>query len=300
MHLKHILAPLAFLCPIVAAMAQGHLAISELLFQPHSGEAEYVELYNAGDAPVDLADYHIVRWIGDSLGRHYPLPSTTVKAHGYIVITRNAASVAANYTVKYPLLLVECSLPPYPDKGGAVILCKADGSLVERLDYSPSMHSRLLRDKAGVSLERRSFSQPANEASNWFSASSTCGYGTPGYENSQSRETLAEESAFSLSSPTLSPDGDDYEDEVVLTYTVADEASVAARAEVYDLEGVRVRRLLNGAIIGSHGTVVWDGRDDNGKLLQPGHYLLLIQLYGMDGLHQTLRRSIAIIPTEGN
>ena len=53
-------------CAAVSASAQqGTLLISELLYQPLSHEAEYVELYNNGDLPLELADYHIVRWIGD-------------------------------------------------------------------------------------------------------------------------------------------------------------------------------------------------------------------------------------------
>ena len=51
--------------------AQVPLRLSELLFQPRSGEAEYLELYNAGSVPVDLSDYIVIRWIGDSLGKHY-------------------------------------------------------------------------------------------------------------------------------------------------------------------------------------------------------------------------------------
>lgn len=287
-------AAIAFAATATIA-AQSTLTLSELLFQPRSGEAEYVELYNNGDEPVELSDYHIVRWIGDSLGRHYPLPRHSVGARGYVVLTRNAASVSANYTVKYPLLVIECALPTYPNDGGSVILCTADGSLTERFDYSPAMHSRLMRDRSGVSLERRSFRRPVSDAGNWYSASSTSGYGTPGYENSQSRETLIEETAIVLSSPTLSPDGDGYEDIVEISYTCKDEETLAARAEVYDMTGKRVRRLLNNDILGSQGSFEWDGRNDDGQRLQPGHYVLNIQFYGMDGCHQTLRRTIAIM-----
>lgn len=60
------------------AAQQGTLLVSEILYQPISGEAEYVELYNTGTSPLELADYHIVRWLGDSLGHHYPLPQHTL------------------------------------------------------------------------------------------------------------------------------------------------------------------------------------------------------------------------------
>ena len=115
----------------LAAAGQTGLTISELLYQPRSGEAEYVELYNSGDAAVELSDFHIVRWVGDSLGKHYKLPVHTVGPHDYVVLTKDAASVAANYNVKYMAKVVECQLPPYPNDGGSVILSTADSVLVD-------------------------------------------------------------------------------------------------------------------------------------------------------------------------
>lgn len=274
--------------------AQESLLISELLYQPRSGEAEYVELYNNSDSDADLADYHIVRWIGDSLGKHYELPSHRVAAHDYVVLTKDASSVTACYDVRYATKLVECALPPYPNDGGSVIVCTADSVVVDRLDYRPDMHSRLLRNKAGVALERRSASRASSERSNWFSASSVCGYGTPGYENSQSTEYLVEESAFNFSSTLVSPDADGYQDELTIEYRL-DDGSLAAQIDVYDGRGQKVRSLMNNGLLGTHGTLVWDGRGDSGRQLAAGQYIVLVRLYALDGTHQTIRRALGLV-----
>ena len=275
-------------------MAQRGLLLSELLYQPASGVAEYVELYNASDSAVELGGYHIVRVLHDSLATHYALPSHVVAPHAYVVLTKDAASVAAAYTVRNPSALVECNLPPYPNDGGSVVLSRADSVVVERLDYSPAMHSRLLRDRAGVSLERRSFDRPAGEAANWFSAASTAGYGTPGYANSQSSERLVEEASFALSTTLLSPDGDGYGDELEIAYLLAS-GDLAARAEVYDARGNMVRRLLDGALLGTSGTIVWDGRVHDGTVAPRGQYLIMITIYDLGGTQQVLRRTVAVL-----
>ena len=276
------------------ALAQGTLGVSEVLYQPRSGEAEYVELYNLTATAVDIADYEIIRWVGDSLGTHYPLPSHTVAPHDYVVLTKDATSVAANYDVKYPGKLVECQLPTYPNDGGAVVLAMKDGPVVEQFFYRPDMHSALLRNKAGVALERRSFEKDCNEAGNWFSAASTAGYGTPGYENSQSREWLAEETAFELSSKHLSPDRDGYEDVLTLSYRL-DTEDVYADIIVFDAAGMRVKRLLNNALLGSHGEVVWDGRGEGGTSLPQGRYVMIINLHDLHGTRQEMKRTVAIV-----
>lgn len=272
---------------------EGTMLISELLYQPRSGEAEYVELYNNTTAAIELSNYHIVRWIGDSLGSHYPLPQHTVPAHDYVVLTKDAASVVANYNVRFMSNLVECNLPPYPNGGGSVILATADSTAVDRFDYSNDMQSRLLRNKAGVALERRSFARPTGEAANWFSAASTAGYGTPGYENSQSTEWLAEETAFEFSSTLLSPDGDGYQDELEIDYRL-DDGKLTAKAEVYDARGTVVRRLLNNALLGTHGSLRWDCTNDNGKTVMPGQYIVGITVFDIGGTRQTIRRVLAI------
>lgn len=277
-----------------AVAQQGTLLVSELLYQPLAHEAEYVELYNNSDTPVELSGFHIVRWVGDSLGRHYELPQHTVAAHDYVALTKDAASVSANYKVLHPGNLVECQLPAYPNSGGTVIVSTADSMVVDRFDYSPDMHSRLLHDKAGVSLERRSFGRPTGEFSNWFSAASTSGYGTPGYANSQSTEYLAEETSFALSSTLLSPDGDGYQDELSIEYELPD-GGIAARCEIYDAHGIAVRRLLNNDLLGTRGRIIWDGSDNNKRLLPQGQYIIQLILFDATGTRQTLRRTVAVI-----
>lgn len=289
-----MLAAMACWAPADAGAQQGTLLLSEILFLPRSGEAEYVELYNPTDSVVDLAGYHIVRVLHDSLGTHYPLPAYAVGPHGYVVLSKDVASVASCYRVRYMSHLVECNLPPYPNDGGSVVLARADSVVVQRLDYLPSMHSRLLRGKAGVSLERRSFERDVNDPSNWFSASSTAGYGTPGYENSQSAERLVEESSFVFSSDILSPDADGYQDVLTIDYAL-DDGSLAARCEVYDGRGRVVRRLLGGDLLGAHGAVVWDGLGAGGQRLPQGQYIVSITVYDASGTQQTVRRTIALI-----
>lgn len=293
--MKRWLITIVLCCAAAGAAAQqGILLVSELLYQPRSGEAEYVELYNSGNTPVQLADYHVVRVLHDSLTTHYPLPTLIVSPHTYVALSKDIASVLACYHILPGAVLIECNLPTYPNDGGSVVLATTDSTVVDRFDYSPALHSRLLRNKAGVSLERRSFDRPTNESSNWFSASSTCGYGTPGFANSQSTEWLVEENAFDFSSTLVSPDGDGYQDELEITYRLVN-ADLAARAEIYDARGLMVRRLLNNALLGSHGTIGWDGRGENGSPLAEGQYIVQIIVYDTSGIRQTIRRAVAMV-----
>ena len=273
---------------IVTASSQG-LVVNELLYQPRSGEAEYVELYNNSAMTINLNDYHIVRWVADSLGKHFVLPDYNVAPHGYVVLTKDAASVMANYDVKYASRLVECNLPTYPNNGGSVVLATPDSLIVDRFDYLPSMHSPMNKDAAGVALERRSADRPTNESSNWFSASSLSGYGTPGYANSQSSEWLVAEAAFEFSSTVVSPDGDGYQDVLQIEYRM-DDGDLSADAMVYNAAGLIVARLLNGAILGTHGSVQWDATG-----LPQGRYVVQFVVFDRGGTRQIIRRTVSVV-----
>lgn len=275
-------------------LAQSTLCVNELLFQPRSGEAEYVELYNSASVSVELSDYQIIRWIGDTLGTHYSLPSHTVAPHDYVVLTKDAVSVTSNYNVKFPSKLLECNLPTYPNDGGSVVLAHYDRTIAEKFDYSPSMHSRLLRNKAGVALERRRFDVGCNADGNWFSAASMAGYGTPTYANSQSQEWLVEEAAFEFSPTLVSPDDDGYHDELLISYQL-DDNDIYCNISIYDARGQKIRLLLNDGLMGTHGEVSWDGKGENGKQLPMGRYVLYINLYDLHGTRQVIKRTISIV-----
>ena len=279
-----------FLFFFASSHAHSQLCISELLYQPRSGEAEYVELYNNSNSAINLSDYHIVRWLNDEPSTHYFLPDITLQPHSYVALSKDIASVAAIYTIERPSALVECNLPTYPNSGGSVLLALVDSTVVDRLDYTPDMHSELLRNKAGVSLERRSFGRPTNEPSNWFSASSTSGYGTPGYANSQSSEFLAKETDFVLSSAIVSPDGDGYQDMLTVEYAL-ERGDLMGDAALFDATGLRVAQLLNSALLGTHGSFEWT--PDN--TLPRGRYVLTIILYDTHGTRQQIRQTVSII-----
>lgn len=292
--MKRWIAIVLTLATVPLAMAQSGytppaLIINELLYQPRSGEAEYLELYNNSATAVNLANYHIVRWVGDSLGKHYTLPDYNVAPHDYVVLTKDVASVTANYDVKNISKLVECSLPTYPNSGGTVLLATADSVVVDRFDYQPSMHSPMIHDAAGVSLERRSPDRPTGESSNWFSASSLSGYGTPGYANSQSNEWLVAEADFVFSSTVVSPDGDGYQDVLQIDYRM-DNGDLSADAMVYNAAGNMVARLLNGALLGTHGIMQWEPRG-----VPQGRYVVQIVIFDRGGTRQVMRRTVAVV-----
>lgn len=277
-------------------VAQDGIKISEILFDPPSDGADYLELYNDSDQPVSLSGIRLAQWRGDSISKLYVIDTDyTLAARDYCVITTDAQFVKDSFDVRYPSKIIQVkSMPTYANASGTVIVCKADSTIIDRLDYTASMHSRLLKDVEGVALERRSFNSPTQSETNWYSAASTAGYGTPTYANSQSREFLFAENDFAVEPEVFSPDNDGYNDLLNITYNLADE-NLSANVYVTDKNGRIVRHLLRGGVLGTHGIVVWDGTDEAGQRCRQGRYALVIEAFNTAGKKQTSRRTITLV-----
>lgn len=278
------------------------LLITEVLFNPHPGGADYVELYNDSQDAVLLSDYYLAKVTDGKITKLYQISdSRTVAPHEYVVVTTDSAYVADNFSVRFPGKIVEMkTMPSYPDAAGTVMVTDKDSVVVDQLDYSESMHSRLLRDKEGVSLERRSLSAATNEPTNWYSAASTTategrmGMGTPTAQNSQSKELLFVEGDFAVEPRIFSPDGDGYNDLVDMTYDLSEE-DLSADIRVFDSKGRLVRHLLRGGLLGQHGVVSWDGLDDDGRRCHQGIYTILIEAINLSGTKQITKKSVTLV-----
>lgn len=284
------------------AIAPGQVLVSEVLFNPHPGGADYVELFNATDSVLHLQSLCLAQVASDgAVGRLYALPSVPMRPRSWCVLTSQPDYVRQFFHVPHPdQLVLMGTMPSLPDAGGTVLLVRADSTVIDRLDYSAQMHSPLLRTTEGVSLERRSYEAPTQSPTNWFSAASTTrrspdlGQGTPTAPNSQSQEFLFAQSDWELSSSVFSPDGDGYNDLLDIYYHLS-LSNLSASITLFDAQGRPVRHLLRSGVLGPSGHLVWDGTDDNGRLCPRGAYVLFVQAFDSKGHRQTSKLSLSLV-----
>ena len=274
----------------------GDILINEILFNPKPGGSDYVELINNSDSIIPIRQIRLAQYSEGSLTKLYPIADEGVVSPGeMIVVTRDASYVLQNYTVPFPNRLIEVtSMPSYNDKQGTVVVTTADSVVLDRFDYNEKMHSSLIHDKEGVALERRSVDVETQEPNNWYSASSTSGYGTPTARNSQSHEFLFLNDDFLAEPPLFSPDGDGYNDLLNISYSLTD-CSLSCDITILDANGRIVRHLMRGALIGCDGLLTWDGTDDNGRRCRRGNYIITLTAYNTKGARQNWHRKITLV-----
>jgi hypothetical protein len=223
----------------------------------------------------------------DSLKLKAVYEITSLHAHfankTYLALTVDPVKIIENYNTPFTDKVYKADrIPAYNNDKGTVVLLSDSMLVLDELVYNENMHSEWLRDAEGVSLERVSFNVESYEASNWQSASSLVGYATPGYENSQNEIVAEQQAEMLFESNEVSPNGDNYNDELVITFAL-DKPGYLANVYVYNAMGFELKRLMNNELIGNLNEVVYDVRDANNELLPLGTYVVLAELLHFDG-----------------
>ncbi len=286
---------LPFVLPEIAQ--PGDLVINEILFNPEVGGSDYIEIFNPSQKTFRLQDLLLANDQTSTQQVHPVKSSHVVPPQSYIVLTEDPQYLKSRYGLVTSTWLFEAALPNWPDKFGNVTLATRTTTGTEVLDalnYEESFHSALLRVPDGVSLERIRVDGLSQDRNNWHSASAASGYGTPTGPNSQARSGLGQaEQTFTVRPTTFSPDGDGFDDFLVVSYSDL-APGTSARIQLYDATGRMVKLLANNLHLPTQGQLKWDGDTDDGRKAPIGIYTLLIELFAAEGLTSRMRETCIV------
>lgn len=258
----------------------GDLIINELLFNPNKDGVDFIEIYNKSQNYIKLEDLVLARYT-DTITNETPITQAGILyPNSYIVVSTDSAATSASYPKTKNQIQLN-SLPPMNNDEGVVLLRSATSTL-DSVPYSDEQHFELLTSTDGVSLERISHTGQSYSPFLWHSASSSQGYATPGYQNSQYRSTKSSSSTFELSSKVFSPDGDGYQDKLILRYDLKQNGTVL-NAYVFALNGRKIDQAIVSEILSINGLISWDGILKNGSKLPVGNYILLLEYFDLEG-----------------
>ena len=270
----------------------GEIIVNEILPNPFAGGSEFIELYNRSGRTLPVNGLALaIRKANGEIGTQYPLTSVkdSLAADGYLVVTSNRSGVADFYTIPFPERIHELKLPVlHNNEATIVLLRKTDSLVIDKVAYSSKWHDAAIRHIKGVSLERIRPDGASEEASNWTSAASETGYATPGYRNSQFRDTQADYS-LAIEPPEYLHTADRY----AISYRT-DKTGYRCRAEVYTPNGKRVAEIVNNQLLTPNGKISWDGTGTDGSRLSPGVYIFFAELYHSDGNRRRVKKAFLV------
>src|SRR5690606_9912065 len=123
---------------------------------------------------------------------------------------------------------------------------------------------------------------------------SLLGGATPGYKNSTDVEKNITKNNIFLTSKTCSPNGDGFEDLLLIHYEFQ-EANPMLNLTIFNDKGRIVNRLIRHKSAGREGTVAWDGLNENGQKCPSGIYIIWAEIYTDKGLLQSFKESFVLV-----
>lgn len=262
---------------------EGDLVVNEILSNPPSGGVDYIEIYNRSDKYIDLSNLKLGSITSSTQLVDIAPDGYVIFPNEYLLLSSNTDAVKANYTTYSEKNFIQMSsFPSYNNDNGTVFIQNAIGTNIDYVEYDVSMHYPLLRSTKGVSYERINPNRPSMDASNWFSASSAVGYGTPGYKNSQFSDFIAEDELFTIEPKIFTPDNDGVDDLLFIHY-ILPEAGYRTNIWIYSSAGHRVKHLVNNDLLSTEGSIAWDGTSENNLRSPAGIYVIAIELWNIKG-----------------
>lgn len=258
----------------------GDVLLSEVLFNPFSGNHDFIEIYNVSNKKLNLKNWYLAN--KNTLGEISSLKNLSVSdlyldPNSYLAFTTNKKELLSTYSEIGTDNIIEISsLPAFNLDAGSVVLMNANKEIMDLLYYEESFHNIMIKNPKGVSLERVSFFNPTDFPGNWVSSSAQFNFATPGFENSQMLDSLLIiEDIFVFEPKVFNPYNGNGNEVVNLTYQLA-EPGGQATVEIFDKNGVLVKTLAKSALLSTKGVFVWDGKNNAGQLLPVGYYLAKI------------------------
>ncbi|MBE0678089.1 MAG: hypothetical protein IH592_04925 [Bacteroidales bacterium] len=272
----------------------GDIMFNELLPDPMEGYSEYFELYNNSGRVIDLSRLSAANSYSAAATSFTSVPRQLLPA-GYVALTTGRQAVLDHFPCASPQAVFEADrLPALYDDSGILLLYDHALNVIDRVDYSSSMHMIFLSGTEGVALEKASPALPSDVAGNWHSASEACAWGTPGAPNSVTVIPVEDAGEMTLSSSRISPDGDGFED-LVSVGVFPGEVGNIITVTVFNDRGYPVRRLAERHSSGAGAQFIWDGTSDSGARLPAGLYMIMAESFNTTGSSRRWKEVCALL-----
>jgi hypothetical protein len=203
----------------------------------------------------------------------------------YLVLTEDENAVKTEYLTSVPNAFFQMlDFPAFNNEDGIVVLSTLSSSeIIDRRVYFTDLHFALLNTLDGVSLERINFDRPSTDNTNWNSASSQVGYATPGYRNSQfALISEAQTGDLSVSPEVFSPDNDGFDDVLSISYRF-DQPGYTGTFAIYDSKGRLVKYVGRAQLLGTEGTLSWNGINEDNEKAGVGIYVVYMEAFDLKG-----------------
>ncbi|MCS7052253.1 MAG: lamin tail domain-containing protein, partial [Ignavibacterium sp.] len=268
------------------------VVINEIMFDPDIDNSEFIEFYNNSDDSVNIGGW----FINDDNNNKFRLSNINynLPPKSFFLLAADSTTISKyNLQSLENISIVGKSDLSLSNSGETVLLKDVRGRVIDSVKYSPKWHNKNFVSTKNISIERINPNFDSNDPMNWSSSVNQIG-ATPNKANSIFTINNNRQSNLSVSPNPFSPDNDGFEDFCIINYNLTQTIS-QVRIKIFDSKGRLVRTLLNNQPSGSSGSVIFDGKDEDGRALRIGIYVIFLEaLNDNSGVVETEKTVVVI------
>ncbi|MEA3475516.1 MAG: lamin tail domain-containing protein [Candidatus Cloacimonadota bacterium] len=248
------------------------MPINEIQYAPKGDEPEWLELYNNFSYPIDILGWKLADK-RDTLSLWSAKPIFLPEE--YIIIVKDCADtlqilqkyslIDSAFSVKFAI-----GLPTLNNDEDMLLLWDEYGTVIDSICYFSDWG-----EISGNSLERINTNINSNNPDNWESSINLLG-ATPGRENSLYIEEVNPHIKLSINPNPVSLR---VKKSVLIEYNLPEVLS-KVNVRIFDMKGRLIRWLSDQQWIGSQGAIIWNCKDDNGRVVPIGIYIVYLEATG--------------------
>lgn len=257
------------------------LIITEILVNPDDFGSDFIEIVNNSNDYFNLKKLQFAsRNANDEIADIHFCSKTDrlIGPSEMIAFTEDIHWVKAQFD-SYGKIL-NAALPACNNDEDDLILINHTGQLIDELNYSENWHYTELISTENISLEKLNI-EGDNIARNWFSASSSSGYGTPGLKNSNTKEQKLHSEVFTIASDVISPNNDGIDDLLLVDINLKNQGWTGS-VKIINSEGITIHILYDNLLFGINDQLIWNCKKVDNSILTAGVYVLYFDLLNLE------------------
>ncbi len=276
----------------ITVYSKDQIIINEIMFEPDTDNAEFIEIYNNSDSIIEIGGFNFVDDKDDATPFSPHLYSFEPKEY-FIIASDSSFFSTYPFVDENIVSIINSSSLGLSNDEDVIVIKDFFGNTIDSLKYNSDWHNQNILNTKDRSLERLNPGITTNSATNWSTSVVSMG-ATPGEKNSIFLEHQKSESNISISPNPFSPDNDGFEDFTSINYSLS-KPIAQVRIKIYDSKGRLVRTLSNNQSVGASGSIIFDGLNEDGNALKMGIYIVYMEVVdALNGSTESFKEAIVV------
>ena len=249
------------------------IIINEIMFDPAINNSEFIELFNVSDTAINIGGWSLE----DETHLSVDLSEINnfIPAGEYFAISSD--SLIFNYYdyIDSSKIFIQKKMFTLSNESKLIFVKDFWGNVIDSVHYSSKWHNESFQSTKNISLERINPKISTSDKNNWSSCVAEEG-ATPARQNSILTNPESNSKKITIAPNPFSPDNDGFEDFAIITINLASSVS-QLRVRIFDDKGRLRRTIADNIPVSFQAKIVFDGRDSEGRLLNIGMYIVLVE-----------------------